>query len=194
MPLYDVVSQFLLCCWKFYYVDFLKMITNKRYLGQKAKEVTWDGGGVLVGPYAPCWTHIDFFTWHPIALIVTINGRKLLLMYYLNCVSSSEHTNKWDVFFGQKEHRRVWSCHLFMIRPNMVWCDHKFWNILEVYYSSYRQTGPNCISEMMLTNSGLAAGAAICCTLVINMFVKICNIMSSLLVVWYILLLRHFHF
>ena len=70
-----------------------------------------------------------------------------------------------------------------MIRPNIIQCDHKLWNILEVYYSSYRQTGPNCISEMMLTDSGLAAGGAICCTLVINMFVKVCNIMNSLLVV-----------
>jgi len=66
---------------------------------------------------------------------------------------------------------------------NMSWSDHEFWNILEVYYSSYRQTGPNCISEMMLTDSGLAAGGAICCTVVINVFVKTCNTISSLLVV-----------
>jgi len=70
-----------------------------------------------------------------------------------------------------------------MIRPNMAQSDHDFWNILEVCYSSYRQTGPNCISEMMLTDSGLAAGGAICCTVVINMFVQICNILHSLLVV-----------
>jgi len=41
-----------------------------------------------------------------------------------------------------------------MIRPNMPQSDHEFWSILEVYYSPYRQTGPNCISDVMLTDSG----------------------------------------
>jgi hypothetical protein len=54
---------------------------------------------------------------------------------------------------------------------------------MEVWYSSYRQTSPNCISELMLADSELAAGGAIYCTVVINMFVQICNILSFLFVV-----------